>query len=84
MKLKTLGLVLVATAFMGTTAFAMDPVPNPPAKATAMHHKKHHHMKKDADATADKAEAKEAKESPKTEAKEAKAAAAKPAMPTKK
>ncbi len=57
MKLKTLGLVLIATAFTGTTALAMDPIPNPPEKAKTMHHKKHHHMKKDADAAADKAEA---------------------------
>jgi len=80
MKLRTFGLVLIATAFAGTTALAMDPIPNPPEKAKGMHHKKHHHMMKSAEATADKAEA---KETPKTEAKEAKAAA-KPAAPSKK
>jgi hypothetical protein len=68
--LKTIGLALVASAFMTSTAFAqagtMQPIPNPPEKAKA-HHKKHHHMaKKEAEGTAadkkeDKAEAKAAK-----------------------
>jgi hypothetical protein len=43
-KLKTLGLALVATAFMASAALAqsgtMQPIPNPPEKAKAMHHKK--------------------------------------------
>jgi hypothetical protein len=44
MKLKTLGLALVATAFMAGSALAqagtMQPIPNPPEKAKPMHHKK--------------------------------------------
>jgi hypothetical protein len=65
MKLKTLGLTLVATAFMASAALAqsgtMQPIPNPPEKAKMKPHKKMHHMaKKDASATADKAEAKPA------------------------
>ena len=80
MKLKTIGLALIASAFMTSTAFAqagtMQPIPNPPEKAkTHKHHKKHHAApKKEAEGTAadkkeDKAEAK---------------AAAKPATPPKK
>ena len=86
MKLKTIGLALVATAFMAGQALAqagtMQPIPNPPEKAMKGHmkgHMKHHKMmhhaaKKDADAAQDKAEAK-----PAMPAKEAK-----PAMPAKK
>ena len=45
MKLKTIGLALVATAFMASAALAqtgtMQPIPNPPEKAKTMkHHKK--------------------------------------------
>ena len=44
MKLKTLGLALVATAFMASSALAqsgtMQPIPNPPEKAKPAHHKK--------------------------------------------
>lgn len=80
MNLKTIGLALVASAFMTSTAFAqagtMQPIPNPPEKAKTMkHHKKHHMAKKEpaegtaADKKEDKAEAK---------------AAAKPATPPKK
>ena len=80
MKLKTIGLALVASAFMTSTAFAqagtMQPIPNPPEKAKpAKHHKKHAAAKKEpaegtaADKKEDKAEAK---------------AAAKPEAPTKK
>ena len=63
MKLKTIGLALVASAFMTSTAFAqagtMQPIPNPPEKAKA--HKKHHAAKKpDAAAKDAKAEAKPA------------------------
>ena len=43
MKLKTLGVALVATAFMGSAALAqsgtMQPIPNPPEKAKMKHHK---------------------------------------------
>ena len=57
MKLKTIGLALVASAFMTSTAFAqagtMQPIPNPPEKAKA-HHKKHHPAKK-AEASSDAA-----------------------------
>jgi len=71
LKLKTIGLALVASAFMTSTAFAqagtMQPIPNPPEKAkSAKHHKKHHMAaKKEAEGTAadkkeDKAEAKAA------------------------
>ena len=55
MKLRTLGLALVAMAFMSGEALAqagtMQPIPNPPEKAKTMKHKKKA-MKK-ADATAD-------------------------------
>ena len=70
MKLKTIGLALLASAFMTSTALAqsgtMQPIPNPPEKPkAAKHHKKHHAMKKEAEGTAadkkeDKAEAKAA------------------------
>jgi delta 1-pyrroline-5-carboxylate dehydrogenase len=44
MKLKTLGLAFVATAFMAGTALAqsgtMQPIPNPPEKHKTVHHKK--------------------------------------------
>lgn len=56
MKLKTIGLALVATAFMASAALAqtgtMQPIPNPPEKAKAHHAKKHHHPAKKADAAA--------------------------------
>ena len=62
MKLKTLSLALVATAFMASAALAqsgtMQPIANPPEKAKAMHHGKmmHHgkamHHKKMAKASA--------------------------------
>jgi hypothetical protein len=72
MKLKTLGLTLVATAFMASAALAqsgtMQPIPNPPEKAKMAHHKKK------AKAAAPAAEAAAAKP----------AEAAKPAMPAKK
>ena len=59
MKLKTIGLALVASAFMTSTAFAqagtMQPIPNPPEKAkTAKHHKKHAAKKAEASADAAK------------------------------
>lgn len=66
MKLKTFGLTLVAAAFMASAALAqagtMQPIPNPPEKAKMKHKKAHHAAKKkaDADAAADKAEAKPA------------------------
>lgn len=70
MKLKTLGLALVATAFMASSALAqsgtMQPIPNPPEK-----HKAAHHKKKPA-----------AKAEPAAPAKDA--APAKPAAPAKK
>lgn len=67
MKLKTIGLALVATGFMASAALAqtgtMQPIPNPPEKAKPMkhHHKKkamHHHAKAEAKAPADAAAAK--------------------------
>ena len=62
MKLRTIGLALVATAFMAGQALAqagtMQPIPNPPEK-----HKMKHH----------KAKAKAAKEEAKADAKDAKA-----------
>jgi hypothetical protein len=77
MKLKTLGVALVATAFMGSAALAqsgtMQPIPNPPEKAKMKHHK--------AKAKAKKAEA----AAPADAAPAAKPAeAAKPATPPKK
>jgi hypothetical protein len=75
--LKTIGLALVATAFMASSALAqsgtMQPIPNPPEKAKTMKHKKKMHK------AAAKAEAKDAKADAKADAKEAK-----PAMPPKK
>jgi hypothetical protein len=72
-KLKVLGLALVATAFMASSALAqsgtMQPIPNPPEKAKTMKHKMKHKMM----AKADKADA---KGDMKTDAK--------PAMPPKK
>jgi len=57
-KLKTIGLALVATAFMAGQALAqagtMQPIPNPPEKAKPMKHKMKHH-KAMAKADADKA-----------------------------
>jgi hypothetical protein len=55
LKLKTIGLALVASAFMTSTAFAqagtMQPIPNPPEKAkAAKHHKKHAAKKVEASA----------------------------------
>ena len=71
MKLKTIGLALVATAFMAGQALAqagtMQPIPNPPEKAKPMKHKMKHHAKHMAKAGAEKS-----------------ADAAKPAMPAKK
>ena len=62
MKLRTIGLALLATAFTAGTALAqsgtMQPIPNPPEKAKA--HKKHHATKKP-DATAEAAKKDEAK-----------------------
>ncbi len=56
MKLRTIGLALLASAFMAGTALAqsgtMQPIPNPPEKAKA--HKKHHAAKK-AEASTDAA-----------------------------
>jgi hypothetical protein len=70
-KLKTLGLALVATAFMASSALAqsgtMQPIPNPPEKHKTVHHKK----KKPAAKAEAAAPAKDA-------------AAAKPAAPAKK
>jgi hypothetical protein len=64
MKLKTLGLTLLATAFMASAALAqsgtMQPIPNPPEKAKMKHKKMHHMAKKDAEPAAEKAEAKPA------------------------
>ena len=64
MKLKTLSLTLVATAFMASAALAqsgtMQPIPNPPEKAKAKHKSTHHMAKKDAEAAAPAAEAKPA------------------------
>lgn len=58
MNLKTIGLALVASAFMTSTAFAqagtMQPIPNPPEKAkAAKHHHKAHKAEAKADAKAD-------------------------------
>jgi hypothetical protein len=79
--LKTIGLALVATAFMASSALAqsgtMQPIPNPPEKAKMMKHKKKMH----------KAMAKSDKAMAKSDSKDAKAdmkADAKPAMPAKK
>ena len=67
MKLRTIGLAFVATAFMAGSALAqagtMQPIPNPPEKAKPMKHMMKHHkaMAKHhakADAKEDKAEAK--------------------------
>jgi hypothetical protein len=68
--LKTIGLALLASAFITSTAFAqagtMQPIPNPPEKAKTMkHHKKHHAAAK-------------------TDAAAAKTDDAKPAAPAKK
>ena len=73
MKLKTIGLALVATAFMASSALAagmMAPIPNPPEKAKMKHHMMKHKAMAKAEAKEDKAEAK--------------ADMAKPAMPMKK
>lgn len=66
MKLKTIGLALVATGFMASAALAqtgtMQPIPNPPEKAKPMHKaKKKHHMAKAPAAAEAKAPAAEAK-----------------------
>ena len=67
MKLRTIGLALVASAFMTSAALAqsgtMQPIPNPPEKTKPMHHKKHH-MAKKADAAA-KTDAKDTKDAAK-------------------
>ena len=61
MKLKTIGLALVATAFMASAALAqtgtMQPIPNPPEKAKAAHHAKKKHAVKKAEATSADAKA---------------------------
>jgi hypothetical protein len=58
LKLKTIGLALVASAFMTSTAFAqagtMQPIPNPPEKAKPAHHKKHAAKKAEASTDAAK------------------------------
>ncbi len=63
-KLKTFGLALVATAFMASAALAqsgtMQPIPNPPEKPKAAHHKAKHKAKPKAAATADAAKPAEA------------------------
>ena len=68
MKLKTLGLALVATAFMASAALAqsgtMAPIPNPPEKA-----KVHHKKKAKPAADAAKADAKDAKTDAKADKK---------------
>jgi hypothetical protein len=56
-KLKTIGLALVATGFMASAALAqtgtMQPIPNPPEKAKPTHKaKKKHHAAKPAAAAA--------------------------------
>jgi hypothetical protein len=55
--LKTIGLALVASAFMTSTAFAqagtMQPIPNPPEKPKAAKHHKAHHAAKKTEASAD-------------------------------
>ncbi|MDB5428797.1 MAG: hypothetical protein JWR47_2654 [Phenylobacterium sp.] len=65
MKLKTIGLALVATGFMASTALAqtgtMQPIPNPPEKAKPMHKAKKKHAAKPAAAADAKAPAAEAK-----------------------
>ena len=62
MKLRTLGLALVATAFMTGEALAqagtMQPIPNPPEKHKMMKHKKKAAKKAEATADAPKADAK--------------------------
>lgn len=73
MKLRTLGLALVATAFMTGEALAqagtMQPIPNPPEKHKMMKHKAKAKKAADKDAKTDaKADAKDAK----TDAKAAK------------
>ena len=81
MKLRTLGLALVATAFMASSALAqagmMQPIPNPPEKMKMKmkHHKMMHKAMAKADAKEDKAEAK---------GDMAKHDMAKPVMPMKK
>ncbi|HEX4712239.1 hypothetical protein [Phenylobacterium sp.] len=75
MKLKTIGLALVATGFMASAALAqtgtMQPIPNPPEKAKPMHKaKKKSHMAKPATEA-------------KTPAADAKAPASAPAPPKK-
>jgi hypothetical protein len=51
-KLKTIGLALVATGFMASAALAqtgtMQPIPNPPEKAKPMHKTKKKHAAKPA------------------------------------
>ncbi|MFI4966852.1 MAG: hypothetical protein ACHP9T_15990 [Caulobacterales bacterium] len=67
MKLKTIGLAFVATAFLAGSALAqsgtMQPIPNPPEKAKMMKHHKKHMTKAMAakDKSEDKAEAAEDK-----------------------
>ena len=52
MKLRTIGLALVATGFMASAALAqtgtMQPIPNPPEKAKPMHKSKKKHAAKPA------------------------------------
>ena len=56
MKLRTIGLALVATAFMAGQALAqagtMQPIPNPPEKHKMKHHKAKPKAKADASADA--------------------------------
>jgi hypothetical protein len=64
--LRTIGLALLASAFMTSAALAqsgtMQPIPNPPEthKMTAKHKHKHQAKKPDADAKADAKEGKDA------------------------
>jgi hypothetical protein len=89
-KLRTIGLAFVATAFMAGSALAqsgtMQPIPNPPEKSKSMHHKmKHKAMMKGAPATADQAEAKTAPKAAPATADQAEAKTApKAATPPKK
>ena len=61
MKIRTIGLALVASGFMASAALAqtgtMQPIPNPPEKAKAHHAKKKHHAAKKTEAAEAKAPA---------------------------
>jgi hypothetical protein len=56
-KIRTIGLAFVATAFMAGQALAqagtMQPIPNPPEKAKPMKHKAHHKAMAKTEAKAD-------------------------------